>query len=59
VAASGPAACREGDLAARYGGEEFVVLFHGLPATEAATAAELIRRTVEDYPWDGVAPGLV
>jgi diguanylate cyclase (GGDEF)-like protein len=53
------ACCREGDLAARYGGEEFVVLLHELSATEAVTAAERIRRTVEDYPWDCVAPGLV
>ncbi|MFF5288824.1 GGDEF domain-containing protein [Paractinoplanes globisporus] len=51
-------ACRAGDVAARYGGEEFAVLFRGLSTAEAAAAAERIRRTVEDYDWAGVAPGL-
>jgi diguanylate cyclase len=52
------ACCRGGDVAARYGGEEFAVLFHDLPATEAAAAAERIRRTVEAHAWGGVTAGL-
>ena len=52
------AGCRAGDIAARYGGEEFAVLFHDLPEAEALAAAERIRRTVADHPWDEIAPGL-
>ncbi len=52
------AACRSGDLAARYGGEEFAMVFRGRSEPEAVAAAERIRRTVEAYPWDGIAAGL-
>jgi diguanylate cyclase (GGDEF)-like protein len=52
------AACRGADVAARYGGEEFAVLFRGLSEPAAVAAAERIRRTVEAYAWNAVAPGL-
>jgi diguanylate cyclase (GGDEF)-like protein len=52
------AGCRSGDIAARYGGEEFAVLLRDTTDAEAAEAAERIRRTVEEFPWSTVAPGL-
>jgi diguanylate cyclase (GGDEF)-like protein len=50
--------CRSDDLAARYGGEEFAVLLHGLSSTDAVAAAERIRREVEGFAWEKIAPGL-
>lgn len=52
------AGCRTGDIAARYGGEEFAILFHDMADAEALEAAERVRRAVEHYPWESIAPGL-
>ena len=38
---------RDSDLAARWGGEEFVVAFTSTPLSGAETAAERLRRTIE------------
>jgi diguanylate cyclase (GGDEF)-like protein len=48
-------ACRPGDAIARWGGEEFLVLLPDTAASDAAEAAERLRRRVEEHPFpDGV-----
>jgi len=42
---------RGSDLAARYGGEEFAVLLYHTVGGEAFRAAERLRRTVEQHPF--------
>jgi diguanylate cyclase (GGDEF)-like protein len=53
-------ACVRGtDLVARVGGEEIAVLLASDPdPTFVAEVCERIRRSIADYAWDGVAPGL-
>jgi len=47
------------DLVARTGGEEFMFALANLPREQALAACERLRRTVETYAWDDIAPGLV
>ncbi|KQR04714.1 diguanylate cyclase [Deinococcus sp. Leaf326] len=47
-----------GDLAARYGGEEFVLLRPGVTAPAFAASLQHLRRTVAEFGWEKVAPGL-
>jgi diguanylate cyclase (GGDEF)-like protein len=51
---------RAGDSVARYGGEELAVLLPGASAEQAASAAENVRRLVEElaipHPTSNVAP---
>lgn len=46
---------RSQDLLARTGGEEFAILLPGATATEGMTAAERVRKTIEELeiPFDG------
>lgn len=46
------ATCRQDDIVARYGGEEFVVIFSKMSTKNAMTAAESIRRIVEEKSED-------
>jgi len=39
---------RPGDLIARFGGEEFIVILGGTPLVTACSAAERVRRGVEN-----------
>jgi diguanylate cyclase (GGDEF)-like protein len=56
--------CRPRDVAARLGGEEFVVLYDvhaDITAdihADAESAAQRLRRSVESFDWELVAPGL-
>lgn len=50
--------CRQSDLAARWGGEEFAVLLRGADAVHALAVCERLRQTVEQHPWQTLAPGL-
>ena len=43
---------REGDVCGRYGGEEFAVLLENLSDTQAVTAAEKLRKTIEAMEID-------
>lgn len=43
-------AVREGDLLSRYGGEEFAILLQGTTVEEFRSAAERVRRFVEQTP---------
>ena len=52
------AATRSSDMVARYGGEEFVALFPETSLEQARALCETLRRSVEQYAWDGLAPGL-
>ena len=53
-------ALRDGDIAARYGGEEFALLLPMTPLKEAATAAERIRKTVEETQFsEKIAKGKI
>ncbi len=45
---------RQVDTAARYGGEEFVVLSPNITKSEAARAAERIRKAVETHAFPGL-----
>lgn len=49
---------RSGDMAARIGGEEFALALNEIRAQEAFDACERIRRIVETYDWNRVAPEL-
>ena len=49
---------REVDVVVRFGGEEFVVLFPETTLGDAVTAAEKLRREIEQYPWDALHAGL-
>ena len=49
---------RGSDLLARMGGEEFLVLFVGTPLAVASDICERLRRAVETYEWQQLAPGL-
>lgn len=49
---------RCGDVAARIGGEEFALVFDNIRTQEAGEACERLRRSVENYDWDSVAPRL-
>jgi diguanylate cyclase (GGDEF)-like protein len=50
-------ALRPSDLLVRYGGEEFVALLPGAGPDSAATAAERLRRAIEQADCTGVEPG--
>ena len=52
------AGTRESDIVARYGGEEFVIAFTETMMKDAMATCERIRRQIEEYPWDSVAPAL-
>ncbi len=52
------AGARKVDTVARYGGEELVIVFPETALQEAARVCEHIRKEVEAYPWEEVAPGL-
>jgi len=43
---------RGSDILIRWGGEEFLMVFPETDAEGLASAAEKVRQTVEDYPWD-------
>ena len=49
---------RQLDTVARYGGEEFIVMLPETTRSAAAGTGERIRKAVEAYPWDEVAPKL-
>jgi diguanylate cyclase (GGDEF)-like protein len=42
---------REDDVTARYGGEEFIVLYPGVPKSQAMALAESLRQTVESHAF--------
>ena len=44
---------REVDTLARYGGDEFTILLPDTPHEAAVAVAERIRRSVEDYLFEG------
>ncbi len=44
---------RPNDFLARYGGEEFAVIMEGLTSEEAFKRAEFIRKTIEEYDFEG------
>ena len=46
---------RTSDIVCRYGGEEFVVLMPQTTVEQASTAAEKLRKTVENWTFPGVA----
>lgn len=51
---------RSTDCFARYGGEEFVLILPVTTPIEAAiVAVERIRTAVQQYHWEGIAPGLM
>ena len=50
--------CRAVDVVGRWGGEEFLVLLVEARYEAAARVCEKIRRAVEGYAWDPIAPGL-
>ncbi|MBN2658758.1 MAG: GGDEF domain-containing protein [Spirochaetales bacterium] len=45
---------RETDSAYRYGGEEFLIVLNDTERDQAALMAERMRKTVEEYPFEGV-----
>lgn len=45
--------CRDGDVVARYGGEEFSVILRNADGNCALIAAERLRRTIAEAPWEG------
>ncbi len=49
---------RGSDRLSRYGGEEFAAVLVGVEAPAARSVFERLRRVVQDFDWDGVAPGL-
>ena len=44
---------RRSDMVARYGGEEFVIILPSTAKKQAVIVGEKIRRTVENYPFEG------
>lgn len=44
---------RSGDLVGRYGGEEFIILLPRTKPNQAKDIAERIRKSVEEYPFEG------
>jgi diguanylate cyclase (GGDEF)-like protein len=50
--------CRSIDIIARYGGEEFLLCFPETSHDNAVAVCEKIRRTVEEYDWAKLQPGL-
>lgn len=44
---------RSDDAFGRFGGEEFVLVMPGRSAQQAMSAAEMIRRRIEEYPFEG------
>jgi diguanylate cyclase (GGDEF)-like protein len=51
-------ALRSPDSVGRYGGEEFVVLLSDVDAAGGQRIAERLRKRIEAFDWNGVAPGL-
>lgn len=49
---------RSVDVVSRYGGEEFCIIFPYTDSGEAFEISERLRHTIQDYPWESVAPGL-
>lgn len=49
---------RSVDIVCRYGGEEFCILFPHTDLEEAVEISERIRKNIQDYPWESVAPDL-
>ncbi len=49
---------RSTDVVARYGGEEFAVAFPETTPTAAAEVCEVLRRTIEEHPWQALHPEL-
>jgi diguanylate cyclase (GGDEF)-like protein len=49
---------RSPDIVSRYGGEEFLLILPETDLEGALTLAERVRAGVEQYPWEGLAPGL-
>jgi diguanylate cyclase (GGDEF)-like protein len=46
---------RSDDYFGRFGGEEFVLVMSGRSASQAMSAAEVIRHRIEEYPFEGEA----
>lgn len=46
---------RSDDYFGRFGGEEFVLVMSGRSASQAMSAAEVIRKRIEEYPFEGEA----
>ncbi len=46
---------RSDDYFGRFGGEEFVLVMPGRSASQAMSAAEVIRQRIEEYPFEGEA----
>lgn len=46
---------RSDDYFGRFGGEEFVLVMPGRSATQAMSAAEVIRQRIQEYPFEGEA----
>lgn len=44
---------RTTDVPCRYGGEEFTVILPGTSRTDASILAEILRKRVEEHPFDG------
>jgi diguanylate cyclase (GGDEF)-like protein len=44
---------RSDDYFGRFGGEEFVLVMPGRSASQATSAAEVIRQRIEEYPFEG------
>jgi diguanylate cyclase (GGDEF)-like protein len=44
---------RSDDYFGRFGGEEFVLVMSGRSASQAMSAAEVIRHRIEEYPFEG------
>ena len=49
---------RKTDDVSRYGGEEFIFILDRAGLSDAARLCEKIRKRVESYDWDRIAPGL-
>jgi diguanylate cyclase (GGDEF)-like protein len=46
---------RSDDYFGRFGGEEFILVMSGRSASQAMSAAEVIRHRIEEYPFEGEA----
>lgn len=58
VAALLKSGCRQGDLVSRWGGEEFAVLLQNRNGPQGADVAERLRRLVEGWTWERIAPAI-